>query len=183
MTIARPYRLDVQQPRPFCAFPDSSYTAVMEADFYVAAGGIIARGEQVLLLHKHRLNEYVLPKGHVEDGETLEQAALREAREETGFASLRVLAPLGEPVESEFWLKGRFTRRHESYFLMTLADDQPAAEVDYDDAAYDKQAFHLLWVPLAEATGRLTFEPARTFMRRAVDWLQAHPQALAPTMG
>lgn len=151
----------------------------MEADYYVAAGGIIARGERVLLLHKHQLDEYVLPKGHVEAGETLEQAALREAREETGFASLRVLASLGEPLRSEFSLNGRWTRRDETYFLMALDDETPSAGPDHDDAEYDRQVFHKLWVPLAEAPDRLTFEPARTFMRRAAGWLRANPQALA----
>ncbi len=155
----------------------------MDSDYYQAAGGIIIRGDEVLLLHKHRLNEYVLPKGHVETGENLEQAALREAREETGFGSLRVLTRLGDPLRAEFSLKGRRTVRDEIYFLMALDDDTRVDLADYDDASYDKQAFHLLWVPLAEAPDRLTFESARRFVQRAVEWLQAHPQAAAPAAG
>ena len=147
----------------------------MAPDYYAAAGGIICRGGEVLLLHKHRLNEYVLPKGHVEDGETLEQTAVREVQEETGFGRVRVLALLGEPLRSEFWRKGRWTVRDESYFLMELDDDSPADLGHYDDHERDRQTFHLLWVPLAEAPARLSFEPARTFMRRAAAWLQANP--------
>ena len=147
----------------------------MDADYYVAAGGIVMRGHEVLLLHKHRLNEYGLPKGHVEPGETLEQAALRETREETGFTNLRVLAPLGQAVRSEFSLNGRWTVRDENYFLMALDDETRATAPAHDHAEYDRQAFHLLWVPLAEAPDRLTFEPARTFVRRAAAWLRAQP--------
>lgn len=148
----------------------------MASDDYVAAGGIITRDDQVLLLHKHHLNEYVLPKGHVEPGETLEQAAVRETREETGYHNLRVLAQLGPPLRAEFPLKGRWTVRDETYFLMALEDETLAAEQDHDDAVYDKQVFRLLWVPLAGAPGRLSFEPARTFMQRAADWLRANPR-------
>ncbi len=155
----------------------------MEPDYYAAAGGIVLRDNRVLLLHKHRLNEYVLPKGHVEAGETLEQAALRETREETGFASLRVLAQLGQPLRSEFRRNGRWTVRDEVYFLMALDDDTRAEPADYDDAEYDRQAFHLLWVPLAEAPDRLSFEPARTFMRRAVEWRQAQAANPATSPG
>ncbi len=155
---------------------ESSYTPGVASDYYVASGGIITRADQVLLLHKHQLDEYVLPKGHVEPGETLEQAALREAREETGYHNLRVLAQLGLPLRAEFSLKGRRTVRDETYFLMALDDEAPAAALDYDDADYDKQVFDRLWVPLAEAPGRLSFEPARTFMQRAADWLRNNPR-------
>ena len=147
----------------------------MAPDYYAAAGGIIRRGDEVLLLHKHRLNEYVLPKGHVEEGETLEQTAVREVQEETSYGRLRVLALLGEPLRSEFMRKGRWTVRDESYFLMELADDSPANLGQYDDHERDRQNFHRLWVNLAEAPDRLSFEPARTFMRRAAAWLQANP--------
>jgi 8-oxo-dGTP pyrophosphatase MutT (NUDIX family) len=147
----------------------------MDVDYYVAAGGVIVRGHEVLLLHKHRLDEYVLPKGHVDPGETVEQAALREAREETGFANLRVLAQLGQAVRSEFSLNGRWTVRDETYFLMALADETRDTAATHDHAEYDRQAFHQLWVPLAEAPDRLTFEPARTFVRRAAEWLGAQP--------
>jgi 8-oxo-dGTP pyrophosphatase MutT (NUDIX family) len=145
----------------------------MAPDYYVAAGGIVRRGGDVLILHKHKLNEYVLPKGHVEDGETLEQTAVREVQEETGFGNVRVLAPLGEPLRGEFMRKGRWTVRDETYFLMELASQAPADLGHYDDHEKDRQTFHLLWVPLDEAAGRLSYEPARTFMQRAVDWLRA----------
>lgn len=150
----------------------------MAPDYYVAAGGILRRGSEVLLLHKHHLNEYVLPKGHVEDGETLEQAAVREVQEETGYGSLRVLVLLGEPLRSEFMRKGRWTMRDETYFLMELEDDRPATLGVYDDHERDRQIFHLLWLPLPEAVERLSFEPARAFMRRAAAWLAAN--ALPP---
>ena len=155
----------------------------MLPDYYVAAGGIVTHGGQVLLLHKHRLDEYVLPKGHVEPGETVEQAALREVREETGYVHLRLLAPLGEALRAEFVLNGRPTVRDETYFLMALDDDTRAPVADHDDAEYDRQSFHRFWLPQTEAAGRLTFEPARTFMRRAVDWLRAHPAPAAPASG
>jgi 8-oxo-dGTP pyrophosphatase MutT (NUDIX family) len=149
----------------------------MTPEYYVACGGIVRRGDQVLILHKHTLDEYVLPKGHVEPGETLEQAALREVQEETGYGRVRIVAPLGEPLRVEFMRKGRWTVRDESYFLMELEDETPAALGSYDDHDRDRQIFHLLWVPLDGAAERLTYEAARTFMRRAAEWVRANSPA------
>ncbi|MCC7361092.1 MAG: NUDIX domain-containing protein [Anaerolineales bacterium] len=140
---------------------------------YAAAGGLVLRGAELLLLHKHYKNEYVLPKGHVEPGETLEQTALRETREETGYVNLRLLDNLGTR-RAEFPLNGRWITRDETYYLMTLVDERRDEAQAHGDADHDRRIFRRLWVPLGEAADRLTYEPAKTFARDAAAWVQAH---------
>jgi 8-oxo-dGTP pyrophosphatase MutT (NUDIX family) len=151
----------------------------MKSRYYAAAGGIVVRGGEVLLLYKHRQGEYVLPKGHIEEGESLEQTALRETREETGYAHARLLTNLGT-LQAQYAYKGRWTVRDETYFLMQLLDEARVEPADYDDAQHDLDAFHQLWVPVDSAAGRLTFEPAKTFAARAAAWLQANALPSAP---
>lgn len=63
----------------------------------VAAGGYVTcpLDEDVALLVIHRKGVWDLPKGKQDPGETLEDAALREVREEVGIDSVRTLRPLG----------------------------------------------------------------------------------------
>ena len=56
----------------------------------VSAGGVLINSEnKVYLINKVERNEWSLPKGKVEDGETYLQAALREVKEETGYTNFR----------------------------------------------------------------------------------------------
>lgn len=52
-----------------------------------SAGGIVYKvsNNKVLIavIHRRKQNDWTLPKGHVEEGENLESAAIREAEEET----------------------------------------------------------------------------------------------------
>jgi 8-oxo-dGTP diphosphatase len=64
-----------------------------------AAGGVVYRRTQkgnlrVLVAHRPRYDDWSLPKGKADDGETPEQTALREVLEETGY-KCRVVAPVG----------------------------------------------------------------------------------------
>lgn len=147
----------------------------MQTHHYVAAGGLVTRsGAELLLLHKHEQNEYVLPKGHVEPGETLEQTALRETREETGYSHLRLLANLGT-LPSQYAYRGRWVVRDETYFVMLLLDETRDDSRSDADARHDQHTFHRLWVPAVAAAQRLTYEPAKTFASRAAAWLEANP--------
>jgi 8-oxo-dGTP diphosphatase len=61
-----------------------------EKEFIKAAGGLVWRdtqdGQQLLLIHRERYDDWSLPKGKLEPGETWPEAARREVAEETGFS-------------------------------------------------------------------------------------------------
>jgi 8-oxo-dGTP pyrophosphatase MutT (NUDIX family) len=141
----------------------------MDIERYEAAGGIVFDGDKVLLLRKTEEGVVVLPKGHIDPGETPAQAAVRETIEETGFTNLEVLADLGV-LQSQYPKNGKWYIRDEYYFVMKLVDHERGAVGDYDDAEHDLVTFERLWVDADQAEGLMSFEPAKSFVRRAVGW-------------
>jgi ADP-ribose pyrophosphatase YjhB (NUDIX family) len=105
-----------------------------------------------------------LPKGHVEAGETAEDAAVREVAEETGITG-RVVAPLGT---IDFWFVAEGRRIHKTvhHFLLVALD----GELSDDDVEVQEVA----WVPLDELAGRLAYADERRLVEQV-------PQLLADT--
>lgn len=142
---------------------------------YRAAGGVVLDAEgRVLLIERWVLrggdltHEIRLPKGHVEPGETDEQAALREVCEETGFCKLVVDADLGEAL-SEFDWDEAHVRRHEHYYLMRLTDPN-RGQPRFDHPGAEEALYRLRWAAdLTEAEALLTYETERRFVRRAME--------------
>jgi 8-oxo-dGTP pyrophosphatase MutT (NUDIX family) len=126
---------------------------------YTAAGGVVVHGGRVLALHRPSRGEVRLPKGHVESGEDVRAAALRETCEESGYADLVLEADLGTQVV-EFYRKGRQVVRTERYFLMTLAGDP-------DSPSGGEEQFEPVWLAWDGALAALTFEVEREWVRRA----------------
>lgn len=60
-----------------------------------ASRAIVTRGQQVLLLHTDRYRDYSLPGGGVDQGESLQQALIRELKEETGAREINNITPYG----------------------------------------------------------------------------------------
>jgi len=136
----------------------------MKEHRYTACGGVVVKGDRVLVLIRPSRSEVRLPKGHVEAGESNEQAAIREVLEETGYSELIVVADLGEQMV-EFDFEGRHFARTEHYFLMKLKDPEqrPSSkgELEFDPA----------WLSWTEATKKLTFCAEKEWVKRACEFI------------
>jgi ADP-ribose pyrophosphatase YjhB (NUDIX family) len=102
-----------------------------------------------------------LPKGHVEAGETHEDAAVREVEEETGIRG-RVLAALGT---IDYWFVAEDRRIHKTvhHYLLEAA----GGELSDEDIEVDEVA----WVPLTELRERLAYAGERRLADTAADLL------------
>jgi 8-oxo-dGTP pyrophosphatase MutT (NUDIX family) len=119
-----------------------------------AAGGVVVRDGQVALVHRPRYDDWTLPKGKLDPGESFAQAALREVEEETGLRArlVRELPPTSYDVSG----RPKIVR----YWLMEVDDATPFVPNDETD--------ELRWVALDEALRLLTYERDRDVLR-AVD--------------
>ena len=108
-----------------------------------AAGGIIVRGDSVLIVHRPKYDDWSLPKGKCKVGESDEACALREIEEETGLRC-EIERPLGETHYNA--VAGPKLVR---WFLMRPGEGEFTPHDEIDDIA---------WVPIAEAADRVTFD-------------------------
>ena len=102
-----------------------------------------------------------LPKGHVEPGETTEDAAVREVAEETGITG-RVLAELGT-IDFWFVADGRRVHKTVHHFLLVATDGELSDE--------DVEVEQVAWVPLGELAARLAYADERRLIERVPDLL------------
>lgn len=134
----------------------------------VSAGGLIWRRDQngsikVALVRPAGRTTWVLPKGHIEAGETIEQAARREVREESGLTA-GPIEPLGEIsyVYSAREQGGAVLTRifkHVHFFLMEHAGGDPSA--------HDFEIDEVAWLPVDEARARATHRSEQELIAKA----------------
>jgi ADP-ribose pyrophosphatase YjhB (NUDIX family) len=128
-----------------------------------SAGGVVVRGDQLVVIvpvKRAGNGERVLglPKGHPEKGETAEQGAVREVREEAGVWG-RVIESLGT-VEYEYERKGKRVAKQVEFFLIEYKGGDPK---DHDHEIEEAK-----WMGLAKAADSLTFKGEREMVERAI---------------
>jgi 8-oxo-dGTP diphosphatase len=120
-----------------------------------AAGGVVLRDGEVAVVHRPEYDDWSLPKGKLDPGESFEQAALREVEEETGLR-----CRLGRELPSvEYEVRGR--PKLVRYWLMSVEEDTgfiPNDEVD-----------ELRWLPPDEALATLSYERDRGVVAAAAE--------------
>ncbi|MFN8132028.1 MAG: NUDIX domain-containing protein [Solirubrobacteraceae bacterium] len=135
----------------------------------MSAGGVVVRdGEVVVIVPRKPAADgravLCLPKGHPDPGETLEQAATREVREETGIEA--------EPVEVlgdvRYWYQRRQGRRVFKSVTFFLFAHRGGNVADHDHEVEEAR-----WMPLEEARTALSYPGEREMVERALSQLAA----------
>ena len=112
-----------------------------------AAGGVVVRDGEIVVVHRAKYDDWTLPKGKTEPGESDEDCAIREVEEETGLrcelleelTTVSYDDPQGRPKQVRYWL-----------MRPVSGELQPQHEID--DAR---------WVPIDDAEDVLTYERDR----------------------
>lgn len=135
----------------------------------ISAGGVVYRhgddGVEVVICGRRDDGVWGLPKGTPEAGETLEETACREVREETGL-SVAIEQPLGT-IQYEFNRPDeglRYQKTVHHYLMRPTGGD-----VHEHDREYDR----VRWMPAGEALRLLTFRNEKDVVRRALERLEA----------
>jgi 8-oxo-dGTP pyrophosphatase MutT (NUDIX family) len=99
-----------------------------------SAGAIILREVEgklkvALAHHPRRTKSWVLPKGHVEEGESLEQAALREIYEEVGLDNVQLIKHLGTITRESVKSNGDVEQKTIHFYLAYAPGDSQSHAV------------------------------------------------------
>ncbi|HTT75087.1 MAG TPA: NUDIX hydrolase [Candidatus Binataceae bacterium] len=141
----------------------------------VSAGGLIWRrgprekGIEIVLVRPAGKDTWVLPKGHVEPGEGVIEAALRETTEESGL-EVEAGDPLGEISYIYSWRDRpgetpiRISKRVHFYLMEPRGGDTSRHDAEIDEVQ---------WVPLEEALRRASHKSERELIMKARTMLNA----------
>ena len=125
-----------------------------------SAGGVVVREGDLLLISTAGGRRWQLPKGRIEAGESAEEAAVREVREETGVTG-RVVAPL---AGVDYWFadgNARRIKKHVDFFLLTYVE---GSEANFDP----REVAEAQWFHGVEGVARLTHASERRVAAEAL---------------
>lgn len=134
-----------------------------------ASAFVVDPASATLLLHHHRrLDRWLQMGGHVEDGETIRDAALREAREESGLKDLRLATDAVFDLDVHEIPAARGEPSHLHYDVRFLALAASAAPTAIDAA----ESLDLRWFELDAAERQMNEEASSRVVRKIAAFLQ-----------
>ena len=116
------------------------------------------------LLIRDPYDNWGLPKGHIEGGETAVEAAVREVREETGLAELCAVTQL-PTIDWYFRDRGTLVHKFCHFFLIECMTGEPQPQLE-------EGITECIWRSPAHAIETVSYANAREVLRAAAHWLR-----------
>jgi 8-oxo-dGTP pyrophosphatase MutT (NUDIX family) len=132
-----------------------------------SAGGVVFRidaGRPLYLLIRDSYQNWGFPKGHLEEGEIAEAAAVREVSEETGLADLSVRGEI-ETIDWFFKFRGQLIHKVCHFFLMQTRESSTSPQRAEGITA-------CRWTQFEDACDLVSYANARDVLRRAQEMVQ-----------
>jgi bis(5'-nucleosidyl)-tetraphosphatase len=118
-----------------------------------------------LILH-YAGGHFDFPKGHIEEGETKYEAALRELMEETNIEKVEIIDGFEDKIEYNVEKKEGIAPKDVTFFL---------AKTDQEKIQLSHEHQGSVWLPYEEAYEKITFDNAKNLLKKAEQYLINNP--------
>jgi len=133
-----------------------------------SAGAIVFRreGEKIkYLLIKYGWGHWEFPRGGIEKGESLEETAKREIKEEVGIRDIQFISGFKEWIKFFFKLNGENIMKIATFLLAETKTEKITLSREHEDYK---------WLEYKEALNLLTFKNSKEVLKKANSFLQSH---------
>tara|TARA_B100000427_G_C14962944_1_gene357580 strand:- start:56 stop:493 length:438 start_codon:yes stop_codon:yes gene_type:complete len=136
---------------------------INKTKYVECAGGIIINNKQEVVIVNQNYDSWSLPKGHIDDGETRLEAAIREIYEETGIKNPELIQSLGSYGRYRIGLNGHDDKtEHKTIHLFLFHSKQKILK------PIDKNNPIARWVPYKQVEKFLTHPNDKTFFNKSI---------------
>ena len=129
-----------------------------------SAGAIVFRRNEKIryLLIQYGRGHWEFPRGLIEKGESLEDTARREIKEEVGIGNIKFIPGFKEWIKFFFKVKGKNIMKIAIFLLAETETKEIKLSYEHKDYA---------WLPYQEAINLLTFKNSKEILKKANDFL------------